>query len=348
MRDVLRGALVAVALILGILAGAKAETPILVTETYRVLPPGETGVQLFIQNKYPRGSQDFRADRTVLFVHGGLFPAESTFDLLLSGLSWMDFIAARGFDVYYVDLEGFGRATRPLSMSMAPELNDPVTSTEVAERQLEAAVATILERRKIDRLTLIGFDWGASVAARFAAEKPTYVERLVMVAPAWVTAIAHPSAEPTPVGAYRAITLEEVRQSWIGMAPAGEQARLAPETWVNGFWAANMEVDPIGAARQPQVVRAPNGPALDRQRFWDPSRAPYDPARITASVLVVRGQWDTLSTEIGNRDLASRLVAARSRGSVSISGGTHYMMLETGRQRLFDTVQQFLESAGHS
>ena len=348
MRDLLKRVLIAALLVAGLPSVGSAQTPVLITESYRVLPPGETSAQLFVQNKYPQGFQNFRAEHTVLFVHGGLYPAESTFDLLLSGMSWMDFIAARGFDVYYVDLEGFGRASRPLSMSMAAELNDPVTSTEAAELQLEAAVATILQRRKIERLTIIGFDWGASVAARFASLKPGYVERLVMVAPQWVTAIAHPSPTPAPVGAYRAIALEEARQSWIGMAPAGDQAKLVPQSWLDGFWSANMEVDPIGAAKRPQIVRAPNGPALDRQRFWDQSRAPYDPGKITASVLVVRGQWDTLSTDAGDRDLASRLIAAASRTFLNVPGGTHYMMLEAGRQRLFDAVQQFLEGVGRS
>jgi pimeloyl-ACP methyl ester carboxylesterase len=257
-------------------------------------------------------------------------------------------VASRGFDVYYVDLEGFGRATRPLAMSMAADLNAPVTSTEAAERHLEAAVSTILQRRKIDRLSIIGFDWGASVAARFASEKPNYVERLAMVAPPWVTAIAHPSATPVPAGAYRAITAEEARQSWVGMAPASEQAALVPQVWFDAFWAANMAVDPIGAGKQPQVVRAPNGPALDYQRFWDQSRAPYDPAKITAAVLVVRGEWDTLSTDIGGRDLASRLIAAAGRTYVAVPGGTHYIMIERGRERLFNAVQQFLEAVGRS
>jgi len=81
MRDVLRSALVAAALVAAVPVAGEAETPILVTESYRVLPPGDSGVQLFVQNKYPQGFQQFRAERTVLFVHGGLFPAESTFDL---------------------------------------------------------------------------------------------------------------------------------------------------------------------------------------------------------------------------------------------------------------------------
>src|SRR5262249_17871442 len=161
MRDLLKRALMAALLAAAFPSAASAQTPVLTGESYRVLPPGDGAVQLFVPNKFPHGFQHVSAERTVLFVHGGLYPAESTFDLLLSGMSWMDFIAARGFDVYYVDLEGFGRASRPLSMSMAPELNDPVTSTEAAERQLEAAVATILQRRKIERLTIIGFDWGA-------------------------------------------------------------------------------------------------------------------------------------------------------------------------------------------
>jgi len=64
--------------------------------------------------------------------------------------------------------------------------------------------------------------------------------------------------------------------------------------------------------------------------------------------LVVRGQWDTLSTDAGDRDLASRLIAAASRTFLNVPGGTHYMMLEAGRQRLFDAVQQFLEGVGRS
>jgi hypothetical protein len=35
----------------------------------------------------------FRADRTVLYVHGTTQASETTFDLALDGKAWMDYIA---------------------------------------------------------------------------------------------------------------------------------------------------------------------------------------------------------------------------------------------------------------
>jgi hypothetical protein len=40
----------------------------------------------------------------VLFVHGATYPAESSFDLALDGVSWMDWIAQRGWDVDLLDM----------------------------------------------------------------------------------------------------------------------------------------------------------------------------------------------------------------------------------------------------
>src|SRR3954471_24418843 len=62
----------------------------------------DPGVQLYVRNKHPRGASRFSADNIVLFVHGATYPAETAFDLQLDGLSWMDYIASRGYDVYLV------------------------------------------------------------------------------------------------------------------------------------------------------------------------------------------------------------------------------------------------------
>jgi hypothetical protein len=44
--------------------------------------------------------KQFTSEKTLLFVHGATQPAEATFDLPLEGLSWMDYIAQHGWDVY--------------------------------------------------------------------------------------------------------------------------------------------------------------------------------------------------------------------------------------------------------
>src|SRR5215471_18169618 len=55
------------------------------------------------------------ADRVVLFVHGAGTPAEVAFDVAYEDYSWMAYLARAGFDVFSVDMEGYGRSTRPTS-----------------------------------------------------------------------------------------------------------------------------------------------------------------------------------------------------------------------------------------
>ena len=77
-----------------------------------------------MRNKRPRGVEKFAPGKILLFVHGATYPAESAFDLKLNGLSWMDYIARRGYDVYLVDLRGYGRSTRPPEMSRPAKDNE--------------------------------------------------------------------------------------------------------------------------------------------------------------------------------------------------------------------------------
>src|SRR5688572_981463 len=58
-----------------------------------------------------------RDDRVVLFVHGAGTPAEVAFDVPYSDYSWMAFLAAAGFDVFSMDMTGYGRSTRPNVMN---------------------------------------------------------------------------------------------------------------------------------------------------------------------------------------------------------------------------------------
>src|SRR4030088_2495418 len=109
-----------------------------------MIPSGDPGIELFVRNKHPAGTESFPSDRILLYVHGATYPSETAFDLPIEGVSMMDLIAARGFDVYLVDVRGYGRSTRPAAMSQPPEANKPIVSTEVAAHDLGVAVDYIL------------------------------------------------------------------------------------------------------------------------------------------------------------------------------------------------------------
>src|SRR5262245_59189394 len=99
----------------------------LITED--MLVPSEPGVDIYVRNKRPADLARFAPERTVLMVHGSTYPAHTGFDAPLGGQSWMEFIAARNYDVYCLDVRGYGRSTRPKQMAEPAQYNLPIVRT---------------------------------------------------------------------------------------------------------------------------------------------------------------------------------------------------------------------------
>src|SRR5262245_41866727 len=154
---------------------AFAQVPNVVMEEFLV-PSSDPGIEIYVRNKRPADMTAFRPDRTVLFVHGATYPAHTSFDLRLDGRSWMDYIAARGYDVYLLDLRGYGKSTRPKEMADKPEANAPLVRGETAVKDISSAVDFILARRNIPRLNLIGWSWGTTLMATYTTRNGQKVE----------------------------------------------------------------------------------------------------------------------------------------------------------------------------
>ena len=63
-------------------------------------------------------------NRVVLFIHGAGTPAEVSFDVPYQDYSWMGYLAKAGFDVFAMDMTGYGRSTRPGPMNDPCNLSD--------------------------------------------------------------------------------------------------------------------------------------------------------------------------------------------------------------------------------
>ena len=174
----------AAAVALAFAAQASAQSPQVVMEEMMV--PSEPGIEIYVRNKRPADMTAFRPERTLLFVHGATYPANTSFDLRLDGVSWMEHIAARGYDVYLLDLRGYGKSTRPKEMDEKPEANAPIVRGATAVKDISAVVDAVLARRGIPRLNLLGWSWGTTLMATYTTQNPGKVERLVLYAPAWI------------------------------------------------------------------------------------------------------------------------------------------------------------------
>ena len=128
------------------------------------IPSVDPGIELYMRNKHPAGMTTFSADRTLLFVHGATYPAETAFDLPIEGESMMDLIAQQGYDVFLVDIRGYGGSTRPPEMDQPAAANKPVATSADAAKDLGAAVDYVLKTRSIPKLDLMGWSWGTSTA----------------------------------------------------------------------------------------------------------------------------------------------------------------------------------------
>jgi pimeloyl-ACP methyl ester carboxylesterase len=118
---------------------ATAAPPKIVMEEFQI-PAVDAGVMLYVRNKHPEKLKTVSAEKILLFVHGATYPSETAFDLPLNGLSWMDYVARGGYDVYLVDVRGYGKSTRPAEMDAPPDQNEPIARTEIAVKDVGAAV----------------------------------------------------------------------------------------------------------------------------------------------------------------------------------------------------------------
>jgi pimeloyl-ACP methyl ester carboxylesterase len=330
---------------LGVLFAASvalAEETKLETEDY-LIPAADPGIELFIRNKHPAGVTSFAADRILLYVHGATYPAETAFDLPLNGLSMMDYIARQGWDVYLVDVRGYGRSTRPAEMEKPAAENPPIVDTSVAVKDVGAAVNHILQRRGVAKLNLMGWSWGTVIMGMYTTTHNELVNRLVLYAPAWV--FSTPPAiggGGAPLGAYRMVTQEMAKQRWLKGVAEDKQADLVPAGWFEQWAAATWATDPVGAKENPPVVRAPNGVLKDFRDYWIAGKPQYDPGDIHVPTLIVHAEWDADLPSDQAQGYFAKLIHAPYKRFVEIGEGTHSVIMEKNRMQLFREVANFL------
>ncbi|MFL5434777.1 MAG: alpha/beta hydrolase [Myxococcales bacterium] len=298
------------------------------------------GIELYLRNKHPAGQDKFGPEKILLFVHGSTYPAETAFDLPLGGTSWMDYIAQRGFDVWLVDVRGYGRSTRPKEMDEPAQNNPAIVRTETAVKDVTAAADFIRQKRGAPRIVVMGWSWGTTIMASYTVQNLDKVERLVLYAPQWLR-----STPPliSGEGAYRTVSIDSARDRWLKGVPEDKKATLIPPGWFEQWAEATFATDPALSKETPKKLRAPNGTLADTKDFWSSGKPVYDPAQITVPTLIVHAEWDQdLPTPMA-RAVFEKLTAAHYKRFVEIGEGTHTIIMEKNRMQLFREVQMFLE-----
>jgi pimeloyl-ACP methyl ester carboxylesterase len=319
-----------------------AREPTIVMEEFTV-PAGDPGIELYVRNKHPQGLTHFPAEKILLYVHGATYPSETTFDLRLNGLSWMEYIAQHGYDVYLVDLRGYGRSTRPTEMDQPAADNPPIVRTETAIKDVSSAVEFILKRRRVSKINLLGWSWGTTIMGWYTTQNNDKVNRLVLYAPAWISTTPSLLNAGDKLGAYRIVSREAAKSRWLTGVAEDKRADLIPAGWFEAWADATFATDPAGATQTPQVLRAPNGVVQDSREFWSLGKPLYDPAGIRVPTFLAHAEWDADLPNYMLYEYFAKLTNAPYKRYVQIGEGTHSVIMEKNRMQLFQAVQQFLD-----
>ena len=303
------------------------------------LASGRDNLTVLLRNKHVNEHAP-----AILFVHGATYPSTVTFDYAIDGRSWMDTLALAGFDVWCIDLLGYGGADRPPAMAVPADQHPPIVDTEEAVADVLRAIDFILARRQVPTLDLIGYSWGTAICGQVAGTVPGNIRRLVLAGALWVQAGSVQITVEGALGAYRMVDAAATVKRWTVGLDASQRAAIAPAERLQQWAHAAVASDPQSSRQQPARLRAPTGVVKDVMTYWLRDTPTYDPALIRAPTLVVMGEWDQETTPAQGLQVFARLTGTNTRRLVILGAATHLMLLEEQRQQLYAVVNDFLST----
>lgn len=302
------------------------------------------GINLYVRHKRPASIQAFTPERTIVMVHGATFSSGSLYDVPFNGMSFIDYLAAAGYDVYALDVRGYGNSSRPPEMEQPANQNLPLVNTDTGVADLGRVVGYVLNKCCLDKTIVFGMSWGGTVAGAYASTNNDKVHKLILLAPQWLSDRPIPIDTGGHLDAWRLVPVRESKARWLNTAPEHARQSLVPEGWFEQWADFTLSEDPWSQQRTPDQIRASNGPIQDIRDYWLAGRAYYSPANIHVPVLLIHGEWDIdVPTDL-MQALFAELTNARYRLWVEISEATHLLLLEKNRHLAFQAIKSFCES----
>ena len=231
-------------------------------------------IKLFLWRKSPPSGEAPKG--TILFVHGSSMASQPTFDLQVPGRpdsSAMDWFAARGFDTWCMDHEGYGRSdkSRPINCDIANGADD-----------LDAGSKYILEKTQAKKLLVYGISSGALRAALFTQRHPERVARLALDAFVWTGKGSPTLAERTKkLPEFQSKNRRPIDRAFVRSIFTRDHPGTADEATIEAFASAILALDDS----------VPTGTYVDMC-----SRLPVvDPRKIDVPAIVMRGEFDGIA-----------------------------------------------------
>ena len=285
-------------------------------------------------------------DKVVLFVHGGSIPSVPDYDLPFKDYSWMEHLAAAGYDTFAMDQTGYGLSPRPtmddpcnmdadnralvtpnpLAHDCEPGYQHGLTTSQSDWDEIARVVDYIRELRGVDRVSLVGWSAGGPRTAGFAARNPDVVDKLVLFAPGYRP--DQPSMPPelpagtVPMRLQTRDALENGR--WRSTVACDDQVDPGIQEVI---WQTVMAYDQLGSVWGPKhgVMRVRTSAG---SWGWNREYA----AQVQTPTLILVGEQDSLLEP--DRQLYNDLTGTTNKVLVEMACATHFAVWETTQYKL--------------
>lgn len=316
-------------------ARASSRTAAMAASRQELLPwrHGDESLRLAITRQPAAGD-------AVLFVHGATFPAALSVGWKMDGVSWLDHLQAAGLDAWAFDFAGYGGSDRPRIFDRSAMSAPPFGRCASAVSQIAAVLQRIGEERPGVPIHLIAHSWGTLPAQQAAIDHPGQVSRLVLFGP---VATRDGDADATRLPAWQLITAAQQRPRQRTGLPEAVPTPVGVDE-LERWCAAYLDSDPTSGQRTPRSAKVPSGPGADIDALWS-GESFVDSGLVRQPTLIVRGEWDHVTTDADARRLFDALTGSRDKRDIRISGGNHWLHLQPQRRALWAETLSFLRES---
>ena len=319
----------------------------------------DPGVRLFVREVTTTRGNNGKTGLPILLLHGARVPGLASFDLPVPGGSLAADLAERGFDVFVMDVRGYGKSTRPSEIDEPPTAHAPLVRSSEAVHDISAVVDSIRQRGHVSRVVLLGWATGGQWAGYYASLYPERVRALILLNSLYGGSskhalMGHGSDMEDPnnpnhfnqaaCGAYRLNDANSLLRPWDHSIPEEDKNVWRDRAVAEAYVEAALASDPTSRSRTPPSFRSPCG-ALEDSFYLAIGRRLWDASLITVSTLVLASERDFWSRPEDHQALIEDLVHSRKVRAVVIPGATHFVHLdraERGRSRLLNEIGGFL------
>ena len=264
----------------------------------------------------------------------------------------MRYLADAGFDVFAVDLQGYGRSSMPTAMDNPCNASADSQARYLIPNPLRAScppshphafgsfatdwdeidtVVNFIRSLRGDRalkLNLVGWSRGGMRVIGYAARRPENVEKAVLLAPT-----RFPPITSAPGHLLNITDQRDFFVDWDRQIDSRNCPRQADPLIREALWNSTIALDKLGRRWGASGVR--RSPTFTADG-WTPDL----PGRVQAATLVIRGALDDQAPDQPTRALYDALGGPKAY--VTMSCGSHELVYETQHTKLLQASAEWL------